>query len=94
MYSVQVPPKVAKAIHRLDKPLQQLFKEKLQEIAKNPHKGNALTRDLKGLWSYHFSYRGVAYRIIYEIYEESLLVLIVLVGTRENIYERLRRSQK
>ena len=94
MHTIHVPPKVAKAIRKLDLPLQRMLKEKFQKIAESPHKGDALTKDLLGLWSYHFSYRGVAYRIIYEIYEEKLLVLIILVGARENIYERLRRRRR
>jgi len=45
--------------------------------------GHALTRDLKGLWRY-----GVGdYRIVASIEDERLVVLVVTIGHRREVYE-------
>ncbi len=38
-----------------------------------------------------YDIRGVEYRVIYFVDEEDSLVVIALVGTRENIYKELAR---
>lgn len=45
--------------------------------------GKGLKADLVGLWRY----RVGDYRILCEIVDEKLLVLVVAVGHRKNIYE-------
>jgi mRNA-degrading endonuclease RelE of RelBE toxin-antitoxin system len=37
---------------------------------------------LKGQWSFHYA----SYRVIYEIWQSQLLVLVVKVGHRKDIY--------
>ena len=44
--------------------------------------GDPLRKDLAGLWKY----RVGNYRIIVEIQEEELIVLVVRVGHRKNVY--------
>ena len=52
-------------------------------LAKNPTEyGKPLTGNLKGKWRYRFS----EYRVIYEIKQTKLLILVVKVGHRKNIY--------
>ncbi len=53
------------------------------DLARNPRRvGKPLQRDLEGLWS---ARRG-PYRIIYEIYEDRLLVMVIHVDHRADIY--------
>jgi mRNA-degrading endonuclease RelE of RelBE toxin-antitoxin system len=77
---------VRRDIRRLDKPVQQAIR-----IAENPYQASALRQDLRGLKSYHFSHRGTQYRIIYEIYQDETLVIILFIGPRENLYHQVRR---
>ncbi|TEB09614.1 hypothetical protein Pmgp_02983 [Pelotomaculum propionicicum] len=42
----------------------------------------------------HNKFRGVEYRVIYYIDEEGRLIVIAIVGTRENIYDELARRLK
>ena len=45
--------------------------------------GKPLSSNLKGLWSYRIE----DYRIICEILDEELVVLVVRVGHRKNVYK-------
>lgn len=49
----------------------------------NPRKfGKALSRDMQGLWRY----RVRDYRIVCQITDHELLVLIIKIGHRKNVY--------
>ena len=54
-------------------------------IAKDPYSG----KKLKGRYSGLFSYRFADYRIIYEIRQEKLLVVVLRVRHRKNVYDGL-----
>ncbi len=41
------------------------------------------------LRSLHLSIEGTAYRILYQIFPQSEIVVVRLAGTRENIYKKL-----
>ena len=60
-------------------------------IKTDPFGTKTLKGPFKGLRSYHFSYAGTDYRIVYEIYEEDGILLILLIGKREGFYQVLRR---
>ena len=54
-------------------------------IAKDPYSG----KQLKGKYSGLFSYRFSDYRIIYEIRQKKLLVVVLRVRHRKNVYDGL-----
>jgi addiction module toxin, RelE/StbE family len=95
MYTTRFATAVKRDIHKLDKQLQRIIKDKhLANIEKDPYKAAPLLYEFKGLWSYHFNYKGAQYRVIYEIYSEEQLVLVIMIGSRETLYETLRRRIK
>jgi mRNA interferase RelE/StbE len=52
-------------------------------LARDPYKnGEPLKGSLKGRWKYRFS----KYRVIYEVKEKELIILVVEVGHRKEIY--------
>jgi mRNA interferase RelE/StbE len=52
-------------------------------LVKNPTEyGKPLVGNLKGLWSYRFS----DYRVIYQVQQSELLILVVKIGHRKGIY--------
>jgi Txe/YoeB family toxin of toxin-antitoxin system len=58
-------------------------KAKLQEILQNiispnPYAGKPLKGDLKGLYSYRINLKD---RIVYEIYDEDLVILVIRAKT-------------
>lgn len=58
-----------------------------ERLAEDPGLGKRL--ELFPFWSY----RVGDYRIVYEIREATLVVLVVMVGHRRAIYERARRKR-
>jgi mRNA interferase RelE/StbE len=50
----------------------------------NPRRyGDPLRKDLKGLWKYRIG----SYRIICSIEDEKVIILVVRVGHRKNVYK-------
>jgi len=67
-------------------------KEIFPALSLDPFRGEKL----KGInyWKYGLSYHGIQFRVVYEIQNEILLVLIVVIGSRENFYKKLRQRIK
>jgi mRNA interferase RelE/StbE len=77
-----------KQLKKLGRPAQKRIIEFLDTHivgATEPHQyGRALTGDLHGLWRY----RVGEYRIVCQIQDDVLVVLVVRVGHRKNVYNR------
>lgn len=97
MYEVQYLKPAEKYLKKLkDKALLSIFKAAIDKLKENPYIGTLKTQDLKGIYCYDVKYARVSYEIAYRIYEEddNNLLVIILVGTRENFYEDLKRLNK
>ena len=57
------------------------------ELSRDPHVGKPLRGELKGYWSL----RVGAYRIIYSILKEEVVVEVLRIHHRKEVYEKLRR---
>ena len=57
--------------------------KKFNELEKNPELGKPLTANLAGLWSLRFG----DYRAIYQIKQSELIILVLKLGHRKNIYD-------
>lgn len=62
----------------------------LEQLVENPRLGKPLHGELVHFWSY----RVGDYRVVYEIRDEALIVLVVMLGHRREIYERARRKRR
>ena len=86
IWNVEWNDSARKELRRLDKQLQQQILHYLRErIATNedPRRfGKPLSYDKHGLWRY----RVQDARIVCKLFEDELLVLVVRVGHRKNIY--------
>jgi mRNA interferase RelE/StbE len=74
---------VIKALEKIDEPFYSNIKESIYNLAKNPRPTSYIK--LKGRDGYRI--RVGNYRIIYEIFDRSLLIDVVELGHRKNIYE-------
>ena len=54
----------------------------LDDLQRDPHQGKPLKGELRG----RYSYRVGSYRIVYLVRQRELLVLIIDVGHRRDIY--------
>jgi mRNA interferase RelE/StbE len=82
MWKIQYTQKAAKTIKKLNPSIQQNIKKGIDLIRTNPEIGKQLKGSLKGLRSL----RHGEYRIIYKKESSQLIILIVAIGHRKNIY--------
>ncbi len=85
-YSIEFRPSVLKSLKRIPKRDLVRIKKKIEEIGRNLPEPN--TTKMKGNNPFHRVRTG-DYRIVYEIHEGRLVVLIVKVGHRKDIYQNL-----
>lgn len=96
MYSIQLSTSAKKDLKRLPAQVQDEIRHiHSHKIKDAPYQnGIKLTGGLKQYWKYVFRYKGASYRIAYEIKREVLLIVIILIGARENFYKQLKRRIK
>lgn len=86
-WSVEFDNAAAKELRKLDRQAQQdllrYFRERIATDDDPRRLGKPLSRDLAGLWRY----RVRNYRMICNIEDETLTVLVLRVGHRKDIYE-------
>ena len=82
LYSLTIKQSALKEIQRLDKPDRKRLVEAIDKLAENPHVGKLLKGEFAGLRRI----RVGAWRIIYEINEGKVVVLILRVAHRKDIY--------
>lgn len=85
-YSIEFRPSVLKSFKRFPKRDLVRIKKKIDELGRNLPEPN--TTKMKGNNDFHRVRTG-DYRIIYEIHGDRLVVLIVKVGHRKDIYQNL-----
>ena len=85
MYQVKLTRQAEKELERIfrsDRSLYERFLRAFESISHNPSDGKPLHGQLRGL----LSYRMGSYRILYEIHHQRLLVIIIDLGHRREIY--------
>jgi mRNA interferase RelE/StbE len=64
------------------------IKEGLERIAMDPEIGKGLSGSLKGI----YSYRSGDYRIIYRVIRGEITIIVLTVGHRQDVYDKLTRK--
>jgi len=83
-YSVRIKASAAKALARLDAGERERLVEAIDSLRQAPLRGSVLKGDLRGLRRL----RVGDYRIVYEVAAQELLVLVVRIGHRREVYRR------
>ena len=96
MYEVVFLPKAEKELKKMkDKNLKEKFRQAIIKISENPYIGEPKKGDLSGIFWYDVFYNKTNYEISYKIYElENKRVVVILIGTRENFYNELKKYIK
>ena len=84
IYLVEYTPAAARQIRKLNKTIQARLKSKIAMLSENPRPHGS--KKLKGLEN-SYRIRVGDYRVIYKIHDDVLLVIIMKVGPRRNIYD-------
>ncbi len=87
-FKVLYTPSAAKDLEKLDGSAKKLIESGLERISNQPEMGKPLRKELKGL----YSYRVATYRILYKIRQNELIVVVIAIGHRKNIYDRLKKA--
>ena len=83
-YRLEIRPSVEKALRKIrDAKRQQRLDDAFNKLAENPRRIGA---EKMGGFQNRYRFRVGDYRIIYEIHDPVLLVLILAIGDRKEIY--------
>ena len=85
-YSVEFRPAVLKGMKQLPKKDLRRIKKKIDDLSENLP--DPATTKMKGNNPFHRVRTG-NYRIVYQIFEDRLVILIVKIGHRKDVYKRL-----
>jgi mRNA interferase RelE/StbE len=91
-YAIEFTPSAGKAFRKLPKNVQKIARDRFDVLAEDPRPSFAtpLLWGLKGLWKIRIG----DYRVAYAVRDDKLIVLIVGVGDRKEIYPILGRMKK
>lgn len=86
-WTIEVSDAAVKALKKIDKPIAKRIRDELRDISllEDPRsRGKALVGNLAGLWRY----RVGDYRIVCSIEDDVLVVMVVDVAHRRDVYRR------
>lgn len=82
-YRVLYTEEAARRIGKLDKAVKDRVEKAISRLSENPELGKRLT----GLLSDRWSYRVGDWRILYKTRKKELVILVLTVGHRRDVYE-------
>jgi len=86
-YVVELSPAAARQIKKLDRPIQIRILRRIEKLEWEPRPTNAAI--LKGTDETLYRVREGDYRIIYTIEDDRLIVLVVRIGHRSEVYRKI-----
>ena len=89
MYQLRFLGRAVDDLARIDRPHQRIIKEKLLILAEDPEALKANIKRLKGDIEGLYRLRVGRYRVIFKRDKNALLILVVRIGHRKEIYQSL-----
>lgn len=86
-WTIRYTETAAKAIRKLDPGVRKRVQAAIDTLREDPYRGKPLQLTLQGL----HSWRTGDWRIIYRVQAERIEVLVVTVGHRREVYDRVRK---
>jgi mRNA interferase RelE/StbE len=83
-YTVTILPAALRTIQSLPRNLRERIRDKIDSLAENPRPHGI--KSLQGSQKGHLRLRVGDYRILYRVEDDRLLVLVVAVGHRREVY--------
>lgn len=83
-FSIRIKDSAARELKRVERPDRIRVTTAIDRLGETPHLGTALKGDLRGLRRL----RVGDYRILYEIRDDELVVLVVRIAHRRDAYRR------
>lgn len=85
-WTIQFTRSAARSARKLDPEVRRRVRAALERLTEDPERGKPLQLTLRGLRSF----RTGDYRIVYRVLEDRIVVLVVAIGHRREVYDRLR----
>lgn len=82
-YKIELKPTVKKQLKKINKKDQEIILDKIYLLSENPYP--QYSKSLKGRDDR--SMRTGNYRVLYDVYENKLVVLVLKVGDRKDVYK-------
>ena len=82
-YRVEIAPSAQRELSKLPRNVQKRIDERIRALAENPRPAGS--RKLEGEDSFH-RIRVGDYRIVYQVKDKVLLVLVIRIGHRREVY--------
>jgi mRNA interferase RelE/StbE len=83
MYSINFDKNAKDFLKKLKRGEQEYIIERIEKLKDNPYLGKRLAGNLFGLWRLRID----KYRVLYKIIEEKVLIIILDIGHRKNVYD-------
>jgi len=88
MYSVKYTKSAVKKLKKLDKPTAKIITEWVKKHLEGTDNPRKLGKPLSGNRSNQWRYRKGNYRIIADIQDDEIIILILDIGHRKDIYRK------
>ena len=82
-YSLEFKKEALKEWEKLDRPIRDQFKKKIEKIIENPCVPSARLSGFGLSECYKIKLRQSGYRLVYQVIEDRLAVIVIGVGKRE-----------
>lgn len=91
MYKLELLKQVRKDFKKIPSQAKEQAFKCFDSLLSNPRLGIPLAGEFKKLFKIKFTCQGISYRIVYKLYPERKIILIIIVGPRENIYKNVKK---
>lgn len=90
-YKLKFLPTALKEWKKLDNSIQSQFKKKLKERVEKPHNPSSKLSGFEN--HYKIKLRASGYRLVYEVIDTELFVLVIAVGKRDknSVYKKAKK---
>jgi len=85
VYKVFYQPKALKTLQKMPRNLSRLIREKINQLAQDPHAANINVKLLEGRSGYRL--RIGDWRVLYEFQDDRLVIVVVRIKTRGDVYK-------
>ncbi len=83
MFKIKFEKNAENFFNKLDNSSKIIVGKKIEKLKQNPELGKPLTANLSGFWSLRIE----KYRAIYQIKKDKLIIFILKLGHRKDIYK-------